>query len=341
MERPSSKPEGAEALAPTVGIEGYVEAIKGYISKANGEATPLSKAVLDTVGSGGKRVRPVVALLMCEAVSGKYEKALPVAAAFEFAHSASLVQDDIIDESDTRHGQTAAHKKYGVVSSILISDMMIFEIFTELAKYKDSGLPQKRFGQVVSLVGNAAKLTAEGEYYEMTLQQKGSTTEREYVRLAELKTGSLFAASAACGAVVAGASKKVVESAYEFGLNLGISFQLRDDILDITGSEMATGKPLLKDVQNNASNMVLIHAMEHADPYQKQALSSLMFKKWFALTEVDSLMKVLNALGSVEHSRRLEREFAGRAKGCLAALPGSEARTKLEKLTEGLVSRTK
>jgi geranylgeranyl diphosphate synthase type I len=332
-------PAAAQGLPEDV--EKYREALKAYLTSERGTPTPLTEAIAGILDAGGKRLRPIIAMLFCEAASGSFEKALPVAAAFELAHSASLVQDDIIDESSMRHGQVATHKKYGETRAILISDLMIFEIFLELAKYGDSGLPQKRLAKLSSLIGNSAKLTAEGEFYEMTLAEKGGVTEEEYVKLAELKTGSLFAAAAACGAVVGGGTRKQVEAAYEFGRTLGISFQIRDDILDIVGNEEATGKPLLKDLQNNASNMVLVHALIHADPYQKQAIHSMMYKKWFAHQEVQTLMRTLDQLGSIDHSNAVERNYASKAKGSLAVFPASAARSKLEQLTEGLGSRTK
>ena len=334
--------EGTEAtVTGPEGVEKYVEAIRKYLGEREGENSALSTVIAEILKGGGKRIRPVIALLTCEAVSGSYEKALPVAAAFELAHSASLVQDDIIDESDTRHGKEATHKKYGVIRSILISDMMIFEIFTELSKYGSTTLTQRKLGQVLSLLGKSAKLTGEGEFYEMTLAEKGNVEEREYIRLAELKTGSLFAAAAACGAVVGGGNKRQVDSAYDFGLNLGISFQIRDDILDITGNERTTGKPVLKDLQNNASNMVLVHALSKADTYQRAAISSMMYKLWFTANDVETLMETLNSLGSIEQSRRIEREYATKAKASLSAFPESTARSRLEKLTEGMVLRTK
>ncbi len=332
-------PETTQGL-PT-GIEKYREALKGYLASERSEKTALSEAIAGILDTGGKRLRPVIALLSCEAVSGSYEMALPVAAAFELAHSASLVQDDIIDESALRHGAVATHKKYGETRAILISDMMIFEIFLELAKYGDMNLQQKRLAKLASLLGNAAKLTAEGEFFEMTLAERGSATEEEYFRLAGLKTGALFAAAAACGAVAGGGSAKEVEAAYGFGRDLGISFQVRDDILDIVGNEEATGKPLLKDLQNNASNMVLVHALSHADPYQKQAIHSMMYKKWFALQEVQTLMRTLDQLGSIDHANAVERSYAAKAKGALEVFPESSARSTLEQLTEGLGSRLK
>ena len=322
-------------------IDGYRAALQTYLNSRNAAPSPLTEAIAEILGTGGKRLRPIIAMLTCEAASGSFEKALQVAAIFELAHSASLIQDDIIDESAMRHGQVATHKKYGETRAILISDMMIFEIFVELAKYGDTDLPDKKVAKLSSLIGNAAKLTAEGEFYETVLAEKGSVTEEDYVKLAGLKTGALFAASAACGAVGGGGTQRQVEAAYEFGRSLGVSFQIRDDILDIVGSEEATGKPLLKDLQNNACNLVLVHALGHADPYQKQAIHSMLYKKYFALPEVQTLMRTLDQLGSIDHSNSVERDYANTAKKALEAFPGSAARSRLEQLTEGLGTRTK
>ena len=344
MEQRSSKQAEPGVPAPqgfSEAVEPYREALQRYFIAERGEESPLAEAIAGIIDSGGKRLRPIISMLVCEAVSGSYEKALPVAAAFELAHSASLIQDDIIDESAMRHGQIATHKKYGETKAILISDMMIFEIFLELAKYGNAGIPVKRLAKLNSLIGTSAKLTAEGEFLEGAIAEKGAVTEEEYVRLAELKTGSLFAAAAACGAVAGGGTEKQVDAAYEFGKHLGISFQIRDDILDIVGNEEATGKPLLKDLQNNASNMVLVHALGHADPYQKQAIHSMLYKKWFTHQEIQSLMRTLDLLGSIDHSNSVERSYAAMAKKSLERLPQSAARSKLEQLTEGLGSRTK
>lgn len=332
-------PPTKDAALAAVGA--YREAVDSYLGSAHGGSSPLSEAMAGILGAGGKRLRPIITLLACEAVSGDYTRALPVAASFELAHSASLVQDDIIDEAETRHGRAAAHKSYGETRAMLVSDMMLFEIFIELAKYGDSRLPVRRLGKVSSYIGNAAKLTAEGEFFESVLAAKGGATVEEYVRLAELKTGSLFAAAAACGVLVGGGKAKQVGAAYEFGLALGVSFQARDDILDITGNEEDTGKPLLKDLQNNATNLVLVYALAKADPYQKQAIHSLLYKKWYAIPEVQKLVRTLESLSAVDSAVALERRYAAKAKEALRALPDSKAKETLEGLAEGLGSRTK
>ena len=201
MERPLSRSaEPSPPVSPGLAaeIDRYRAALQAYLNSRNETPSPLSEAIAEILRTGGKRLRPIISLLTCEAASGSFEKALPVAAIFELAHSASLVQDDIIDESAMRHGQVATHKRYGETRAILISDMMIFEIFVELAKYGDEDFPDKRVAKLSSLIGNAAKLTAEGEFYETVLAEKGSVTEEDYVKLAGLKTGALFAASAAC-----------------------------------------------------------------------------------------------------------------------------------------------
>lgn len=344
MERRSSRqaePDTPAQLSFSEAVEPYRQALQKYFVAQRGEENPLTDAIASIIDAGGKRLRPVIAMLVCEAVSGSYEKALPVAASFELAHSASLIQDDIIDESAMRHGVVATHKKYGETKAILISDMMIFEIFLELAKYGEEGFGAKSLAKLNTLIGTSAKLTAAGEFMDAAMAEKGSATEEEYIKLAELKTGSLFAAAAACGAVAGGGTEAETEAAYEFGRNLGISFQIRDDILDIVGNEDATGKPLLKDVQNNASNLVLIHALSHADPYQKQAILSMLYKKWFTHQEVQTLMATLDQLGSIDHSNAVERSYAMRAKKALERFQESEARARLEQLTEGLGSRTK
>jgi geranylgeranyl pyrophosphate synthase len=327
--------------AGRLGYEKYRQAIEGYLANLEIGDTPLAAAVKEVLEGGGKRLRPVLSMLVCEAVCGNFERALPAAAAFEMAHSASLVQDDIIDESDTRHGNQATHKKYGAVKAILISDAVIFEIFLEASKYGEAEIPRKKLGQLLGLIGTAAKLTADGEFYEMSLSQQPSVSEQEYLKLAELKTGSLFAGSAASGAIAGGAKKKEVEAAYDFGLNLGVAFQIRDDILDMKGNKYATGKPVLKDIQNNATNLVIVHALSKANSFQRHSIDSMMYRKWFALGDVKKLMGVLEELGSIEHSTAVARQYAERARQRLEELPKSPARVMLEGLAEGLETRSK
>ena len=264
-----------------------------------------------------------------------------LACAYELAHGASLVQDDIIDESDTRHGHPATHKTYGLLKAILISDNLLFDIFLELSKYNTVKISKRRLSELLRYVGSAAQMAARGESFEAALAGNRSVTEEEYLKLAELKTGSLFAGAAASGAVVGGASQRVVDAMYNFGLSIGVSFQILDDILDIGGNTSATGKPILKDVQNNASNLVIIHALSRASNYQKQVIESMLWRKWFAISDMKRLTLTLEELGSFVHSNEVAHQYAETARRTLRFLPSSEARDKLRRLSYGLEVRRK
>lgn len=317
----------------------YKEVLEIAMKEAFPQNHPLDKIVLESTLSGGKKIRPILALLSCEMISGSYRKAIPVAIAYELAHSASLVQDDMIDESDLRHDKTTLHKRLGTTKAILVSDLMIFEMFNQLAQYEESDLSKERLGELLRLVSRAARLTAQGEFLDIGLASKDRILESEYLEVAKLKTGSLLAATAASGGIVASASNETVDSLYQFGLNLGIAFQMRDDILDIVGDAQKLGKPIMKDIQNNASNIVLINAISNANPQQKNVIDSMLYSKWFTASDLQDLIGVLKTLGSIEYATSMLSSYAEKSRRCLQLLPDNAAKVKLEKLTYALESR--
>ena len=158
--------------------------------------------------------------------------------------------------------------------------------------------------------------------------------------MAKLKTGSLFAATAASGGIVAGAPEEMVDALYRFGLNLGIAFQMRDDVLDIMGDSHKLGKPVLKDVQNNTSNIVLIHAKSHANAEQRNVIDSMLYSKWFTATDVKKLMEVLKNQESIQYVSELVSDYAEASRKCLELLPNSTAKDKLEKISYALENRS-
>lgn len=317
----------------------YVKAVEEELRRHRDPASKLASMAYDFVEGGGKRLRPTLALLTCEALRGSYTNALPIATAYELAHSASLTQDDIIDNSSTRHNLPTAHTMHGVTTAILLSDMMIFDIFQRLADYAELNVSKDQLAMLIEGVAKAAKEAAEGEYLEMELSKKTNSTMEDYVRLAGLKTGALFGAAASSGAVVGGAKPRLVKDMYEFGRNLGIEFQMVDDILDMTGSSKEMGKPMLKDLQNNASNIVVIHALSHADVKTKGVLRSAMKRSAYGLTDVVELLGIFDDLGSVEFAEGLGRRHAALARQSLKRLPEGEPKQTLEQITKWLESR--
>jgi len=322
-----------EVLAP------YVSAVEDELRRHQDQGSKMMSMVYEFVNGGGKRLRPTIALLTCEALRGDYKDALPIAVAYELAHSASLTQDDIIDNSATRHNLPTAHTVHGVTTAILISDMMIFEIFQRLAEYSDLDIGKDQLATLLRYIAKAAKEAAEGEFMETLLSKKVDSTVEDYVKLAGLKTGALFGAAAASGAIVGGGRPKTVKDAYEFGRNLGIEYQMVDDILDLTGSSDEMGKPMMKDLQNNASNIVVIHALAHADSRTGGVLRSAMARSAYGLGDIVELLGIFDDLGSVRYAAELSRKHAALARGRLKSLPKGEPRSKLEAITEWLEAR--
>ena len=319
----------------------YVRAVERELRRHRDPTSKVGCMAYDLVQGGGKRLRPSIALLVCESLTGSYKDALPIAVAYELAHAASLTQDDMIDNSATRHMLPTAHALHGVTTAILLSDMMLFEIFQMLAEYSEVGISKEQLTSLIGYVAKSAKEAAEGEFLEMELSKKVDLTVENYVRLAGLKTGALFGAAAASGAIVGGGKARVVKDMFEFGRYLGISFQTVDDILDMTGRSEEMGKPMLKDLQNNASNIVVIHAMAHADAKTKNNLRSIMTRSIYGLADVVELLGIFDDLGSVEYASQLGRKHAALARSKLKSLPEGEAKRILEKITVWLEARRK
>ena len=320
-------------------IARYREEVDKGLSEIYGTDGWISAAATEAIRAGGKRLRPILAILVCEAICGNPEPAFPVALAYELAHSASLIQDDIIDESAVRHSSATAYKRYGLARAIMLSDSMIFEIFTVLTRYQKTTLTKDCLVRLLELVGRAASLAAEGEMLEVALSRRGDIKTDEYTQVVGMKTGALFAASAASGAVVAGADRNMVERMYDLGLALGIAFQIGDDVLDIEGDAKDTGKPLFKDIENNAGNIVLLHALSKGDAIQRNAINSMLFKKWFTSLEAERLLNILKDLGSFDYAAVILNLQANRCKSLLESLPPSHARNALDQLISSLQVR--
>lgn len=298
----------------------------------------LSQAASAALAAGGKRLRPILTLLSCEAVSGSYEKAMPAAVSYELAHAASLVQDDIVDDSRLRHSKPTIHSKYGTIRAIMVSDYLIFAIFSELSKYGQTELAKERFGQLLSYFADSAKTAAKGEFADILLATKGGVTREEYLDMIGFKTGALFAACSASGGIVGGASKRLVNSMYKFGYNFGLSFQIMDDIVDIVGNSRDTGKPALKDIQNNASNIVVIHALSKLNGSGKKAINSIRWKNRVSESSAKKIITMFEETGSLEYAISLASRYNAICRICLRSLPSSNARERLDRLTRALIA---
>lgn len=212
--------------------------------------------------TGGKRLRPIICLLSAEAVGGSREKALFTAIAIELLHNASLVHDDIIDGNHVRRRNPSNPARYGEKKAIVIGDFL-FGLSCEMLSR--CGVPE-----VVGLVSSAVSDIAMGQYLEFTLRTSQEATEQSYMEVAELKTASTFMASTEAGAVLGGGSEVEIERLRNYGKYLGIAFQIQDDILDICGDPARTGKPVGLDIKNGERTILIIHALNHSKPSERE-----------------------------------------------------------------------
>jgi geranylgeranyl pyrophosphate synthase len=294
----------------------------------------LNPALREAVLRGGKRLRPALSLLSCEAVStaGSYLPALPVALAFELAHCASLVQDDIFDNAAIRRNQPTVYQSFGAVKAVLSSDFLIFDIFRAVASYEHLKVSRGKLIKMINCICEAAQCTIEGELMDVALSQNSEVSQKDYIEMIGLKTAKLFGASTALGALSGGGTRREEDLMQEYGYNVGLAFQIMDDVLDIIGNIATTGKMPFKDLENNSSNIVIIHALTTTDPLKRSMIRSMLWRKSIP-PDTQAIMNVLNELGSIEYALSLAAKFNEKARNSLQRLAPSQARDSLERLS--------
>ncbi|MGE4432580.1 MAG: polyprenyl synthetase family protein [Bacteroidales bacterium] len=208
---------------------------------------------------GGKRLRPMLCLLSNDLYEGDTEAAMHAALALEVFHNFTLLHDDIMDKAYTRRKQDCVHIKWNPNVAILSGDAMQILAFELL-----SNVPKDKLKVCLDLFAKTAREVCEGQQYDMEFETRSDVTEAEYVRMIRLKTAVLLAASLKMGAILAGANKKEANHLYQYGIHLGLAFQLQDDWLDAFGSIESFGKRIGGDIVSNKKTYLLIHALENA-----------------------------------------------------------------------------
>lgn len=223
---------------------------------------------------GGKRMRPVLLLMSNETFGGSFEKALPAALAIEMFHNFTLLHDDIMDKAPTRRAQQTVHEKWNSNTAILSGDALFVQSVREMSKCEDD----KR-GTVLNIFLKTALEVCEGQQLDMNFETRFDVSLEEYISMIRLKTAVLIASSLQLGAMLADASEEDQQNIYAFGENLGIAFQLHDDLLDMYGDYKKTGKQTGGDIVVNKKTFLLVKAMELADSSHKSEMRNLLLNK--------------------------------------------------------------
>ena len=238
----------------------------------------------------GKRIRPVMTLTACQAFGGELSEALGPASAVEIFHNFSLVHDDIIDVADKRRGKPTVHKLFGLNKAILAGDAMLLHAFMQLNKG-----PKEKSGELLNVFNKAASQVIEGEQIDVDFEDIPEVSEDDYMLMIKLKTSVLLAASLQLGAIIGGASHVDQKHIYDFGLNLGLAFQIKDDYLDSYGDAEKFGKKIGGDIVQNKKTYLLIAALKNSDESERQEIFKL-FKEKKETIKIEKMLAVFDRL---------------------------------------------
>jgi geranylgeranyl diphosphate synthase type II len=247
------------------------------------EPKGLYEPVRYVLSNGGKRIRPVLMLMAYNLYKDNVSKIYGVAFAIEMYHNCTLLHDDLMDKADMRRGRKTVHKVWTDNTAILSGDAMLI-----LAYRYITDCPPEYLNDVLTLFNEAVLGICEGQQYDMDFEQRSDVTETEYMEMIRLKTAILFAASLKIGAILGGASKEDADNLYNFGVGLGIAFQLKDDFLDVYGDSVVFGKNIGGDILCNKKTYLLVKALECADKFQADEL-----RRWLAMSQYDSNEKII------------------------------------------------
>lgn len=317
-----------------------VERTLNKLLPAGTRPLPLTQASKHLIRAGGKRLRPCLTLACCEVVGGKAENILEAAAAFELLHTFSLIHDDIMDHSDLRRGVKTVHRIWGEPMAILAGDALFAKVFEALSmNAARMGLEGRKVTELFRMVSRASFELSRGQAMDMLFSQRHTLKEEEYVEMVSLKTGALMQASAASGALLGGGTPSQVQRLGEYGKNLGIAFQIQDDILGLVGEEDKLGKPVGSDLVEGKRTLVISFALEVLKGEERRKLLGILGNPSATREEVEKVISLLEERGVLEKTRKRAMEFSERARKLLRGFKRSEALTFLEELTEFVIER--
>ena len=282
------------------------------------------------VGSGGKRLRPALVLLAAGACGYSGNAHYQLAAVVEFIHTATLLHDDVVDDSDLRRGRATANSLFGNPASVLVGDFLYSRAFQMMVELRNM--------RVMEVLANATNTIAEGEVLQLLNCNDPDLDEDGYLRVIRYKTARLFEAAGQLGAIVSQASREVEEGLARYGTHLGTAFQLIDDVLDYSGDHVQTGKNLGDDLAEGKATLPLIYAMRQGTAPQRDVIRAAI--EHGGLEEFRPVLAAIEETGALAYSRGAADTEAQRAIASLEPLPNSPYKDSLLQLAAFAVSRS-
>ncbi|MDC1312130.1 polyprenyl synthetase family protein [Burkholderiales bacterium] len=284
-----------------------------------------------TIDSGGKRLRPILLLLAASSLEYQDRRAVRLAAAIEFVHTATLLHDDVVDSSVVRRGTQTANERFGNAAAVLVGDFLYSRAFQIMVDVGES--------RVFRIMADATNDISEGEVLQLSNVKNIELTVESYFEMIRSKTARLFEAAAMLGGIVAGGDNRVVENFGKYGAHIGTAFQIVDDILDYDGAEDQIGKKLGDDLAEGKITLPMIHALEHGSDEDVAVIQAAIFADGAA--DLRSVVDIFRRLDSLEYARRLAKLEVNAAEKVISGLPQSVYKDCMIELAATSLSRIK
>jgi geranylgeranyl diphosphate synthase type I len=309
-----------------------------YTYLQGGSPKQLYDAASHLPRGGGKRLRPGIAMLACEAISGNAHPVLPFAAALELVHNFTLAHDDIMDNARLRRNLPTVHMKYGEPTAILVGDFLFAKAFEAM---HDLSVDSPVFQQLNYELIKCIQEICEGQQLDIEFEGRTIVTEQEYLEMIRKKTASLFRLSSRGGAIVAGGTPDEIDALTDYGLYLGLAFQIWDDYLDLSSDETTLGKDIGNDIRNGKKTLIAVHALENTTGENKQFLSDVFGNKNASEADVKKVLTLFQEEKSVDHAKTTAITYGTQAKKALDVIQNSPAKELLNELADYSIQREK
>lgn len=332
----------AKAMSLTEQLEASALQVNDYIySLLKGKPKILYDASSHLIRTGGKRLRPFLVIKSFELFDKDVRKAIPAAAGLELIHNFTLVHDDIMDHDLTRHNAPTVHAKYGVPIAIISGDILFAKAFEAIVSgMQEMNIKQSVIIRVLELAVKSSIRVCEGQAKDLKMtSSKRFHSKETYFDMIRNKTAALFETACRIGSIVGNAEKKDEESMANFGRNLGIAFQLVDDLLGIAGDPKLTGKPVGSDLREGKKTLALSLALKLANDEDRIKIQRVFGKRKVTQEEMDEALMIISKTGVADKIRDEARFYANKAISILKRYPDSSARKSLSELTNFIVTR--
>ncbi len=311
--------------------------MRGYLEVDDAE---IRKMLLHTFEAGGKRVRPCLVLLAGEAVGGDPKKLLSAASSVELLHTFTLVHDDIMDKDLGRRGRPTVHALWGEELAIVVGDTIYSSSFQALLDARDTIEDPLKVLDALDVLTRANAQLQEGQIHDVFFEQRNDVAVEEYVEMVRKKTGVLMEAAAKVGAILGGGADEQVDALASYGQNIGIAFQIQDDVLDMVADEQKLGKPVGSDLREGKRSIVILQALAEADDAQRKKILAVLGKEDEASDEdVSAVIDLFEEMGAIDHARDFARTLGEQAKKDLAAIEEGPAKDALGALADFIINR--